>query len=78
MDGRGALARNILHFRSGLQWSQQDLAGEASLSLRYLAGIERGEENPSLATLMAIARALGVHPWVLLHPEGKSIEAEIK
>lgn len=73
MDGRGVLGRNVLHFRSLRKWSQQDLAGEAALSLLYLAGIERGEENPSLATLVAISSALGVPVWVLLHPDSEVI-----
>lgn len=36
------------------------------MSLRYLAGIERGEENPSLETIVAIAEALDVGPARLL------------
>ncbi|WP_409516137.1 helix-turn-helix domain-containing protein [Brevundimonas sp.] len=68
MDERGALGRNVLHFRSVRKWSQQDLAGESALSLRYLAGIERGEENPSLATIVAISSALEIPAWALLHP----------
>ncbi|HCW49187.1 helix-turn-helix domain-containing protein [Brevundimonas diminuta] len=74
MDGGTLLGRNILHFRSLRMWSQQDLAGEAGLSLRYLAGIERGEENPSLKTLTAIASAIRVPTWSLLHPDSQSVE----
>ncbi|MBD3831985.1 MAG: helix-turn-helix transcriptional regulator [Brevundimonas sp.] len=73
MDGRSILGRNVLQFRSLRKWSQQDLAGEAALSLRYLAGIERGEENPSLATIVAISSALGVPVWALLHPDGEAV-----
>ncbi|MBU2380907.1 MAG: helix-turn-helix domain-containing protein, partial [Alphaproteobacteria bacterium] len=35
------------------------------LSLRYLAGVERGEENPSLETIIAIADALLISPGQL-------------
>ncbi|WP_245591457.1 helix-turn-helix domain-containing protein [Brevundimonas bacteroides] len=52
----------MLRLRNARGWSQQALAGEANLSLRYLAGVERGEENPSLDTLIAIADALAVSP----------------
>ncbi|MFK4057968.1 helix-turn-helix domain-containing protein [Brevundimonas sp. NPDC046655] len=69
MDGRVILGRNVFRFQSLRKWTQQDLAGEAELSLRYLAGIERGEENPSLATMTAISLALGVPTWALLRPE---------
>lgn len=54
-----------MNYRSRKGWSQQALAGEADLSLRYLAGVERGEENPSLVTLVAIATALSVEPGKL-------------
>jgi len=73
MDGRVILGRNVFRFRSLRKWSQQDLAGEAELSLRYLAGIERGEENPSLATMVAISLALGVPTWALLRPDGEEM-----
>lgn len=59
MDWKALLGRNIFEFRTAKGWSQQTLAGEADLSLRYLAGVERGEENPSLETITAISNALG-------------------
>lgn len=66
MDWRQRLGENIRHHRAARGWSQQALAGEANLSLRYLAGVERGEENPSLDTIVAIAVAVGVKPAALL------------
>ncbi len=65
MDWKARVGKNVLKYRTGKEWSQQTLAGEANLSLRYLAGVERGEENPSLETLVAIAGALGVSPGLL-------------
>lgn len=62
MEWSKRLGRNIWRHRQARGWSQQVLAGEADLSLRYLAGVERGEENPSLETIVAIAGALGVQP----------------
>lgn len=56
------LGKNVRSFRKSKGWSQQDLAGEAELSLRFMAGVERGEENPSLETLISIATALDVSP----------------
>ncbi len=34
--------------------------------MRYVAGVERGEENPSLKFLVKMADALGVEPSALL------------
>jgi transcriptional regulator with XRE-family HTH domain len=33
--------------------------------MRYLGGIERGEENPTVAVLSNIAKALEAHPSAL-------------
>lgn len=38
------------------------------MSMRYLAGLERGEENPSLLFLVKLAETLGVEPWRLFDP----------
>ena len=53
---------NIRRLRRAGGLSQEALAGEAGLAMRYLAGVERGEENPSLRILTALADALGIHP----------------
>lgn len=66
MDWKARLGSNIRSHREGKGWSQQTLAGEAALSLRYLAGVERGEENPSLETIVLIAQALSISPGELL------------
>ena len=66
MDWKARLGKNVLKYRTEKAWSQQVLAGEADLSLRYLAGVERGEENPSLETILSIANALAIQPARLL------------
>lgn len=65
MDWKRRVGSNVFRLRTAKKWSQQVLAGEANLSLRYLAGVERGEENPSLETLIAIAEALDEPPTSL-------------
>lgn len=59
---------NIRRLRKAKGLSQEALAHEAGMSMRYLAGLERGEENPSLAFLVKLASALGVEPANLLEP----------
>lgn len=56
---------NVRRLRKAKGLSQEALAHEAGMSMRYLAGLERGEENPSLAFLVKLADALGVEPGLL-------------
>lgn len=53
---------NVRRRRKASGLSQEALAHEAGMSMRYLAGLERGEENPSLAFLVRLADALKIHP----------------
>lgn len=59
---------NIRRLRKAKGLSQEALAHEASMSMRYLAGLERGEENPSLLFLVKLAETLGVEPGRLFDP----------
>jgi len=45
------------------------LAHEIGVDVRYLGGIERGQENPSLNVLTGIAAALGIKPQLLFESE---------
>lgn len=56
---------NVRRLRKAKGLSQEALAHEAGMAMRYLAGIERGEENPSLAFLVKLAEALNVGPAAL-------------
>lgn len=56
---------NIRRLRKAKGLSQEALAHEAGMSMRYLAGLERGEENPSLVFLVKLSGALGVEPGQL-------------
>jgi transcriptional regulator with XRE-family HTH domain len=46
--------------------SQQELARRSGLSREYVARLEIGQHNPSLATLQKLAKALGVPVTALL------------
>ena len=54
------LGKRIRRFRETQNLSQEELAYKASVHRTYLGGIERGERNPSLKNLAAIARALNI------------------
>jgi transcriptional regulator with XRE-family HTH domain len=50
----------IRELRSAKGLSQEELAFKAGVHRTYLGGIERGERNPSLKNINAIANALEV------------------
>jgi transcriptional regulator with XRE-family HTH domain len=55
------LAQNTRNFRLGAARTQEDVAHHAGLTVRAYAAIERGQTgNPSLASLHAIAKTLGL------------------
>lgn len=60
------VGKNIRRLRKGRGLTQEQLAQDAGMAMRYLSGVERGEENPTLRFLIKIAEALGVEPVELL------------
>ena len=68
MKWEAIVGANIRRLRKAKGLTQEQLAQEADTALRYVAGVERGEENPSLKFLVKIAEALDVEPTALLAP----------
>lgn len=62
MDWEQVVGRNVRRWRKARKLTQEQLASEADLDLRYLGGVERGEHNPSVAVLGKLAAVLNVHP----------------
>lgn len=56
----GKRIRALRLTRIGVQLTQEDLAKKAGISVSFLSMIERGVRAPHLATLSALAAALGV------------------
>lgn len=67
-DLREVLAFNMRLLRVRKGWSQEALALECGLDRTYVSAVERSRWNVSLSNIQAIARALGVPPWMLLKP----------
>jgi len=61
-----SLGANVLVRRKVLGLSQEELAHQVGVDVRYLGGVERGQRNPSLKVILAIANALGTTPSQLL------------
>ena len=62
MEWEAIVGANIRRLRKAKGLTQEQLAHEAEIAMRYIAGVERGEENPSLRYLVKIADALGAEP----------------
>jgi len=55
-----AFGLRIRQLRDQQGYTQEELAHRARIHVTYLSGIERGVRNPSLRSIRALARALGV------------------
>jgi len=57
---RKKFGKRVRELRRAKSLSQEELAFRAGVHRTYLGGIERGERNPALENIEAIAKALGV------------------
>lgn len=56
------LASNVRVRRKALRLSQEELAHRVGVDVRYLGGIEREQENPTLKVITGLAEALNCTP----------------
>jgi transcriptional regulator with XRE-family HTH domain len=56
----------VRQLREDRQLSQEELGYEADVHRNYVGGVERGELNASLASIVKLAKGLGVTPSELL------------
>jgi transcriptional regulator with XRE-family HTH domain len=68
MKANALVARNVRRIRVAQGVSQEALAFDAGLDRTYISGIERGLENPTVAVLEQLARALGARVTDLFAP----------
>lgn len=54
------IGKRIRAIRKSQGLSQEQLANDASLDRSYMGGIERGEHNFNVMTLIKIAKTLGI------------------
>lgn len=61
------LGANVRRRREDKDLTQEALAERADLDPTYISGIERGVRNPSVLSVVRIAKALGTTTSKLLH-----------
>jgi transcriptional regulator with XRE-family HTH domain len=54
------LGKRIRDLRKARNWTQEDLAGATGFDLSYIGGLEVGRRNPTLRTLVIVAKGLKV------------------
>ena len=59
-------------------YTQEQLAELTNLSTRHIAGIEKGEANPSFEVLYTITTTLGVSFDAIINPADEQVEREIQ
>ena len=59
-------------------YTQEQLAELTKLSTRHIAGIEKGEANPSFEVLYTIITALGTSFDAIFNPADEQVEREIQ
>ena len=60
MDDRKLLGKRIKSLRRSKGYTQEELAEIIDISANYLAGIERGEANPTLSLLQRLSTGLEI------------------
>jgi transcriptional regulator with XRE-family HTH domain len=67
-----AFGRALKELRVSARLSQETLASSVDVDVEHIAGMERGEREPTLVMLFKLAAALEVDPSVLIaHMERK-------
>ncbi len=70
MQARHLVARNLRRLRVQKGISQEALAVDAEIDRTYVSRLERSLENPSVAVLERVAKALGADIRDLFDPVG--------
>ena len=67
------LLARVRELREARGLSQEEFAEQAGMSYKYYQQLETGRKpNFKFATFQKLARACGLEPWELLHPEASA------
>ncbi len=71
MDIRAIIGRNVSRIRREKGLTQEQVEELSGFSQQYLSGLERGQRNPTIVSIVELAQALDVNYIDLLRPEPK-------
>jgi XRE family transcriptional regulator, fatty acid utilization regulator len=77
-DPRLKFGREIRRLRQALGLTLEELAHRCGVSPNYIGSIENGHRDPSLSTVRALARGLGVTTGELVGPTTKLSDAAVE
>ena len=69
---------NLRKFRKGQKLTQEEVAKRSTLNISFVGGIERGDKQPALTSVIKLADALDVHPSCMLSREEEGLQGEMK
>jgi transcriptional regulator with XRE-family HTH domain len=72
MRAAALVAWNLRRLRVKQGLSQEALADHAGIDRSYVGGLERGIENPTVAILERLGKALNAEPWEFLKVPSKN------
>jgi transcriptional regulator with XRE-family HTH domain len=79
MDTKRALGKRLKAVRERRELTQEGLAEKVGLSSKYISGVERGVENPTIDNLIRLATMLEVEPYELfLFGESEASEKTLR
>jgi len=61
---------HMRELRNQKGFSQESFANKCGIHRTYVGGVERGERNPTLITILKISSALDIHPSELFKAMG--------
>lgn len=67
MEDKVLIGLRLRELRNNLGYSQERAAEIADMASSYLSKVEKGKENPTVDTLLKLARAYKVNLWELLN-----------
>ena len=69
MDIRALVGRNFARIRREAGLTQEEVEERSGFSQQYISGLERGQRNPTIVSLLELSQAIGVDYLDLLKPD---------